>query len=874
MTITSGTRLGPYEVVAPLGAGGMGEVWRGRDTRLERSVAIKILPAEFAENAQLKLRFEREAKTISQLNHPHICTLYDVGDGYLVMELLEGESLADRLTKGPLPIDQVLRYGIQVAEALEKAHKAGVVHRDLKPDNIMITKSGAKLLDFGLAKDAAALFDEEGPTRHRSLTAEGTIVGTFQYMAPEQLEGGQVDARTDIFALGAVLYEMATGKRAFEGKSKASLIASILTAEPQPISAIQPMTPASFDRLVRNCLQKDPDERFQSAHDVATELRWISEFSPAAAKVRGGHFWAAWIVAAALLASTAMFAYLWRRGTGEQPQRVEASIMPPAGSEFFFRGETPAVSPDGTRLVFPVRGADGRVLLWVRRLDNGVAQALPGTESPTYPFWSPDSRFIGFQSSGKLRKIDASGGPPEVISDAPVLRGASWGPSGDILFVPGDREPVYRVSSSGGPVTVVTRLDPGHEYSHRWPWFLPDGKHFLYLAQIFGAGGDRGRIYVGTLGSNDRKAVATANSAVAYSPTGHILFCRNRTLVAQPFDAKRLAVSGDPTPITDDMYVTSLGGVHAFSVSQSRGILTYFKATGGGSSQLAWKDRTGKTLGTVGSPGDYQRPQLAHDGRRVAFEIWDSEAMPDIWIYDMARQTSTRFTFGPANNNAIWSPDDHFLVYATEQLQRGTRDVVRKRSTGVGTAELLFGSAAPGISITDWSPDGRYLIFHTVEAHSKTSVDVYGFSLPDRKTFPLVQSAAVDCCSRLSRDGRWLAYTSAESGRAEVYVQPFPVATGKWLISSAGGAQARWSADGKEIFYASPDNKIMAVELHTDSGTFEVGAPKPLFSIHPRAGGWPFDVSRDGRFLINETIGDQTGTPITVVLNWTANLNK
>ncbi|MGZ8867152.1 MAG: protein kinase domain-containing protein [Thermoanaerobaculia bacterium] len=889
MPITPGTRLGPYEIVAPLGAGGMGEVWRGRDTRLDRSVAIKVLPSELSQNAQLKMRFEREARVISSLTDPHICTLYDVGHeggiDYLVMELVEGETLSDRLLKGPMPIDQVLRYGIEIAGALDKAHRQGIIHRDLKPSNIMLTKSGAKLLDFGLARIAAG----EGPviqlsnmeTAQRQLTEEGAIVGTFQYMAPEQLDGTAADARTDIFAFGAVLYEMATGRRAFEGKTKSSLIAAIIDREPPPISSIQPLTPPAFERVVKECLAKDPENRWQSARDIANELRWIQEAGSGAGvaapvvhrrRLREG---TAWAIALALLITTAVFAWLWNRAGSVPQRRVEASILPPDGTEFMFGtllvAFVPVISPDGTQIVFSARDTEGRNLLWVRRLDSGTAHPLPGTDLGTAPFWSPDSRHIGFFSSGKLRRIAASGGPSQVIADAGSARGGTWNQVGDIIFAPLEGDVLHRVSADGGAVVRLAQLDAAtKELSHRWPSFLPDGKHFLYQALTFGSAQDRGRIYVGSLESKERKLVAAVNSSAVYSATGHVLYCRERTLIAQPFDANRLAITGEPAVIANDIF---FGHVAAFSVSQN-GILSYFKGKPL-LSHFVWRDRTGKELGIAGGPGDYLRPQISHDGRRFSYELRDSEDSSDIWIYDSARQTSNRLTFGAGRNtHAIWSPDDRFIVYLSEDVESGTRMIVRRASNGLGPAETLLGGLTMLPNVTDWSPDGRYLIFHTTEPRSPTGLDIAYFSIADRKIRHAVQTPALDCCARVSPDGRWLAYSSAVSGRTELHVQPFPVATGRFQITTSGGTQPRWSADGRELFFNSPDSNLMVVNIQTGE-TVEAGVPKPLFSMRLKGGGWSWDASSDGRFVVNETVQvDTSSLPITVVLNWNADAKK
>jgi predicted Ser/Thr protein kinase len=525
MTLAQGTRLGPYEILASVGAGGMGEVYRARDTRLDRTVAIKVLPSHLSSNPEIRQRFDREARTISSLSHPHICALHDVGhqDGidYLVMEFLEGETLTDRLSRGALPAEQVLRYSIEIADALDKAHRQGIVHRDLKPGNIMLTKSGVKLVDFGLAKLAAA-----GPANTSvsilptqagmNLTQEGTILGTFQYMAPEQLEGKEADARSDIFAFGAVLYEMATGKKAFSGKSQASLIASILSAEPPPISSVQPMTPPALDRVVKTCLAKDPDDRWQTAHDVMLQLKWIAEGgsqagvpAPLVAR-RRGHERLAWGVAAVLAVSTIALAAVQLARPRAAVRVVRSSLLPPEKTTYHFIGDAagpPAVSPEGLQIAFTARDSSGKSLLWVRSLDSPVPRAVAGTEDAMYPFWSPDSKFIGFFAGGKLKKIEASGGPAFALCDAGDARGGTWNKDGVIVFEPHFRDPLFRVPATGGKAAPVTKFDESRrETTHRFPFFLPDGSHFLYLAGSH-AVGTESELHAIYLGSLDGKPV-------------------------------------------------------------------------------------------------------------------------------------------------------------------------------------------------------------------------------------------------------------------------------------------------------------------------------------------------------------------------------
>ncbi|HEV8609028.1 MAG TPA: protein kinase, partial [Thermoanaerobaculia bacterium] len=619
MTLPAGSRLGPYEILSAVGAGGMGEVYKARDTRLERTVAVKVLPARLSENAGFRQRFEREAKTISQLSHPHICTLHDVGnqDGveYLVMEFLEGETLTERLARGPLPIEQVLRYGIEISDALEKAHRQGIVHRDLKPGNVMLTKSGLKLVDFGLAKLAGPAPGSVVsslsvvPTQaEMGLTAQGTILGTFQYMAPEQLEGEEADGRTDIFALGLLLYEMATGQKAFSGKTQASLIGAIMHSEPPSISSAKPMTPPVLDRVVRTCLARDPDDRFQTAHDVRLQLQWIAEGgsaiglpAPVAAKRKSREKLAWALVPVAAIAAVAATVFVVRLRT-QTPRTVVSMLHPPEKSAFAFDFGPMALSPDGRRMAF-VATSSGINMLWVRPLSGVSAQPLAGTEGASNPFWSPDSRFLGFFANRQLKKIEASGGPPQTLADASLGRGGSWNRDGVILFVPNSREVVHRVSASGGEASPVTKLDGGaSELSHRWPVFLPDGRRFLYLAQSSVGAGEKNGIYAASLDGGERKFLFNANTNVAYTPPGHLLFYRERTLLARPFDTKSLRFTEEAFPVAEDVQYFATFAQAVFAASD-QGLLAYQTGVSGGQTQLTWLDRAGKPVGTVGAPG-------------------------------------------------------------------------------------------------------------------------------------------------------------------------------------------------------------------------------------------------------------------------------
>jgi Tol biopolymer transport system component len=892
MSLSPGARLGPYEILSPLGAGGMGEVYRARDTRLERTVAVKVLPQHMSSSPEVRQRFEREAKTISQLSHPHICTLYDVGrEGeteYLVMELLEGDTLSERLAKGALPLEQTLRYGVEIADALDKAHRQGIVHRDLKPGNAMLTKSGVKLLDFGLAKAMAPAAPQSSLTAlptQQGLTQEGTILGTFQYMAPEQVEGKDADARTDIFAFGAVLYEMATGRKAFSGASQASLISAIMTAEPSPISAIQPMSPPALDRVVKICLAKDPEDRWQSVHDVGSELKWIAETSHAGVPVpvmaRRGSRERLWMSAAVLSTLTALaLGLLLVRSLPAPAHAVRAFIPPPENCTFTFVGIQAgpvAVSPDGRRLAFVAMNPEGKNLLFVRPLDAIAAQPLTGTEGASYPFWSPDSRYLGFFAEGSLKKVEASGGPAQTLCDAPDGRGGSWNRDGVILLTPTSGiDRIYRVSASGGTPVPVTELDTKRrEDTHRWPFFLPDGRHFLFFIRAPKEAG----IYVGSLDSKERTFLVLATSNAAYAPSsagaleGYLLFLSGAALMAQPFDAKGLRLTAEAFPVAEQVasFLPTLSAV--FSVSGT-GVLAYQSGIAAGTSQLVWYERGGKRLATTGEAAAYANPRVSPDGRKLAFQTFDLRTgLPDIWTEDVSRGVPTRFTFGPSRNGyPTWSPDGSRIAFRSNTA--GHYDLYEKPSSGTGQERLLIQSENDKIP-DDWSLDGRFLAFDNVDAKIGSRSGLWILSLADGKASPFLQSEFSQSDGHFSPDGRWVAYTSNESGRNEVYVQPFPGRGGKWQISTAGGVQPRWRRNGKEIFYIAPDNKLMAVEISAGA-TFETAASKALFQTVPsRITGSYYDVSPDGqRFLVNTVTTAQTSAPITLVLNWTAGLAK
>jgi hypothetical protein len=887
MSLVQGTKLGPYEIQSPLGVGGMGEVYRAKDTRLDRTVAVKILPSHLSDNPEAKQRFDREARAISSLNHPNICTLHDVGhqDGidFLVMEFLEGETLADRLRKGPLPTEQVLKYGIEICEGLERAHKSGVVHRDLKPGNVMLTKTGAKLMDFGLAKASPAgaslasslTMTISGPSADQPLTAQGTIVGTFQYMSPEQTEGKEADARSDIFALGAVLYEMATGKRAFTGKSQASIVAAILASEPPPISVAQPMSPPALEQVVKTCLAKDPEERFQTVHDLKLQLRWIAEASssrlalPAQVRARRAIQKRTLIIAAAVgwvLAAAALAVFLLNRFQLEDARRpMTASWLPPADTDFtgVVAGAL-TLSPDGSKLAF-LTGDPSETKLWVRDVTTGALQQIE-VERPSFPFWSPDGKYIGFFSAGKLKKVALAGGPVQILCDAPEGRGASWSPRGVIIFTPNIREPLYRVPEGGGVAEKITEAKPG--WTHRNPYFLPDGDHFLFTyREAVGAGGTgAGALYAASLSGEQPRQVLESASNVQYSD-GYLLYLHETVLVARRFDPKALKFSGDPTPVAEKLDYWNARDIAAFTAAH--GTLVYRHGSLQ-KTQPMWVDRTGKEVGRFGDPGLYLEPRTSSDGSLVGLVRPDPDTgKGDVWIVDTSRNTMSRSTFvDAASVSYAFSPDARRIAVGTI-AGTASAGVWIQPTSGSGTQEKLDTPKTFG-SVGSWSPNGRYLFF--MVQNNATRQDVYYIDLNgDKKLTPFIQSPANEASAVLSPNGKWLAYQSDESGRYEVYVIAFPGPGGKWQVSNGGGGFPSWSADGKQLYYTIGD-KLMMVPIQNVE-TFQFGAPSAL-PIHVNEFASLGPVAPGERFPALKALSGGQSHPQEVILNWTGTLKQ
>jgi eukaryotic-like serine/threonine-protein kinase len=908
MALTSGTRLGPYEIQSPLGAGGMGEVYRARDTRLERTVAIKVLNAQLVASTELRARFEREAKIVSQLQHPNICVLHDVGNegpiDYLVMEFLQGESLAERLRKGPLPAEQVLTIAIEIADALEKAHRAGVVHRDLKPGNVMLTKSGAKLLDFGLAKPLSATV-ASGPGSGRSpsvfaaaltqtmpssspatpLSTAGAVIGTVQYMSPEQIQGIDADARSDIFSFGVMLFEMVTGKRTFEGKTQASIVGQILAVDPPSVSTLRPQTPPGLDRVIRLCLDKDPDERIQTAHDLKLQLQAIAEApltatqSAAAAPARRS--WLPWIAAGVLAVAAIAFALAYLQSPRAPQVSVHSYILPPEKATFLLTGNAagpPVISPDGLRVAFVAKNTDGKQMLWIRPLNSAVAQPMSGTEGATYPFWSADSRYVAFFAAGKLNKVAASGGPPQALCDAPAGRGGAWSSLGTIVFAPDTTSGLARVDAAGGTRVALTTLDAS-ETSHRWPDFLPDGNHFLYFAH--GSTNADNGIYLAELDSKERKLLARNDSNAIYATPGYLLFVRDNTLMAQRFNLRRLAPDGEAKPVADHVAVNTDTWRGVLTAS-ANGELVYQHGAASGGSQLLWYDASGKQGELVLSEtAAYSNPTLSPDASKLAFDL-ENNGVGDIWVVDLARHTKTRITFGPQYSGyPVWWPDGKSIVFNYGSSSAGD-SLYRQKADGAGSKEKLL--ETPGIADIPFSvsPDGRYIAYMRRDPKSNASFDIWALPMfpdnsGDKKPFPVVATNFTDVAPAFSPDGKWLAYSNDETGRQEVYIQPFPSGGGRWQVSTAGGTRPNWRKDGKELFFFNLlDQQMMGVDVSQKDASLQLGAPHALFKAITVGGpGGPYTVSPDGKkFVMNTVLPQSISEPLTLITNWPADLKQ
>jgi eukaryotic-like serine/threonine-protein kinase len=884
MAIALGTKLGPYEIQSALGAGGMGEVYRGKDTRIDRTIAIKTLPSHLASNPDLRQRFDREARAISSLNHPNICALYDIGqqDGvdFLVMEYLEGDSLSTILEKGAMPTADILKVTIQIADALDKAHKEGLVHRDLKPGNIIITKNGAKLLDFGLAKWQAntPVSGLASMTRTSSpLTGEGTIVGTLQYMSPEQLEGREADARSDLFSLGVVLYEMATGKKPFDARSQASLIASIMKEEPRPISALQPMTPPALERVVKQCLAKEPDDRWQTAGDLKRELDWIvrggSQLGiPAVVASRRRHrLQASTIVAAVGIVTTLVLAGMMFFRHTPTPEVARFNI-PPGPDMRSMRW--PKISPDGKTVAFLASDTTGKGMIWIRPINSLTAYPLAGTEGAWRPFWSPDSRYLAYTAGGQLKKVAAAGGPVQLVGETKGGFDGSWGSRDIILFDGASQDSVRGIPVAGGPVTAKTAINhTDHEQYHCWPTFLPDGNHFIFLASTdttLGVGSQSFVAKVGALDSKDVKTLFQTDSKVEYDRAGYLLYVLNGILMARKFDVGSLKVIGDPSPVAE--HIATANGGSGFSVSDG-GMLVYQPLGGSAASELVWLDRTGKEIGRVGDPAPYHDIALSPDGKRLAYGYLDPQLnSDDIWVRDLTRNVSSRLTFDPKDDIwPVWSPDGTHIAFASNRSL--SFSLMWKISNGTGADELLYKESSTHLGPYGFSRDGKSI---TLERVTQGQWDVGVFDVASHKTNWVATSQFNEQSPALSPDGRYLAYECDETGIPQIYVLDLASSGGKWQISSTFGRFPIWKADGTELYFVDR-GAIDAVPVKTGA-TFEAGKPEKLFDARFETSGFRsrrFDVTPDGqKFLVNRQLGATTQVGFVVVENWAADLVK
>jgi len=875
MPLSADSKLGPYEVLAPIGTGGMGEVYKARDPRLDRTVAIKVSRAEFTE------RFNREARLVAQLNHQNICHLYDVGPNYLVMELIEGETLAERIAQGAVAIIEALAIARQIADALEAAHEKGIIHRDLKPANIKLTAEGAvKVLDFGLARLAApeSADPHDSPTTLASPTQVGTILGTAAYMSPEQAAGKPVDKRADIWSFGVVLWEMLTGKQLFRGETLTHTLADVLRA-PIDFDRVPGQMPAPIRRLLRRCLERDARKRLRDIGEARIAIDEAlsepgqdrPEATPDAVAKRAIVPWA---VAAISILAFAFLAFVHLRETPPRSRVIRTTLLPPEGTTFAFDVDPaqPAVSPDGSWIVFGPKPNRGPTQLWVRRLDSSEAQALPGTERAEFPFWSPEGRWIAFGQGLTLKKIDIQGGPPVQIATltGPFMGGA-WNREGVIVFgavAVGPGQGLFRVSAAGGTPVQATAMEAGEWGSHAFPSFLPDGRHFLYIDRQDGTIPVR----VGSLDEPGKsgKKVAQASSNAIYA-NGYLLYVRDTTLIAQPFDLRSLQTAGEGMLLAEGIPSYVQPSRHAvFSVSNG-GLLVYQSGNSAGVGRLVWKDREGKVQGALGEfTGKADTVMLSPDGRKLAARIADARSNLDIWIYDTARGIPTRFTFDPAQErDPVWSPDGNMLYFSSDR--GGHFDIFRKPVNAGSAEELLFSDGVLKRPETV-SPDGKLLLFNRVDPKTGSDLWVLPLTPAGVKTQPYVFLASPfnERLAQFSPDGHWVAYQSDKSGQYEVYVTAFPGPGGERQITSGGAFLPRWRRDGKELFFSGSNRAAMAAQIAIGNGTLEIGTVRKLFDGVVARGN--YDVTGDGQRFVGIEGSEAASTPLTLLENWPATL--
>jgi serine/threonine protein kinase len=886
-----GQIISHYKILEKLGEGGMGVVYKAQDTKLERFVALKFLPAHLAASEQDKTRFIQEAKSASALNHPNVCTIHDIqehdGTMFIVMEYVDGQTLNEKIKN--LSQKQALDIGIQIADGLAAAHEKGIVHRDIKPENIMIRKDGiVQIMDFGLAK-------LKGASR---LTKEGSTVGTAGYMSPEQVQGQDTDHRSDIFSLGVLLYEMLSGQPPFKGVHETAIAYEIVNVDSLPLASINPGIPPELDAIVLECLEKDPKERTQSASQVSVDLK---RYRRESSKLKASRITAAkpilkasdqdsiqtveesqlkhsivpWIIAGILGVGLVVVAVLYVKGSGYEMQTIRSFIQAPVGSSFAQQsggasgvGQI-AISPDGRKIAFIAVDSLGMPRLFVRSLSSLIALQLPGTENAFYPFWSPNSNFIGFFTDGKLKKIDASGGPPLSVCDVREARGGSWSKDDIIVFTPGPNDPIFQVPAAGGTPVQVTKFDTVvHEGTHRFPWFLPDGKHFLYFARI-GSGTDEDRVCIGSLDGTESTLLLHSHSNAIYA-SGYLLFVREQTLVAQPFDVNNFTLKGNAVPIAEQVRFSLNWNRGSFSSSQT-GVLIYEGGLGPAMNQLAMFDRTGKNVTVMKGTQSVFEASFSPDVTKIAFSSVDPQRRnEDIWVFDIARSISTRLTFDPKDDtDPIWSPDGKRIIFSSNRSNM--ESVFLKNADGSGSETELL-TYEKGLYPTGWSRDGAMIACTTYPTRDIVVFPAAGKQAP----IEFLNTEFIEDEARFSSDGKFLVYASNESGQREIYVRPFPGPGGKWQVSTNGSLfRSFWRRDGKEIYYQSRDGKIMAAEVSSNGGIFSVGNVKPLFEAATIGISSFLDVSPDGqKFLMVYNRVETKSDHLTLVTNWNAELQK